>query len=138
MPWKSGYTICDEIDVKFPFQPSMDHHAVIRPDGMISTPGIGEIAAAGMTPPELEGLIIDKSKARLRDPEVTVILTKMGEQRVYVAGEVEKSNFVPLRPGMTPLQAVRFGCATAGISVTRPGTAPSMPSRAEVEALLAR
>jgi ribokinase len=33
---------------------------------------------------------------------------------------------------------VRFGCATAGISVTRPGTAPSMPARAEIDALLAR
>ena len=31
--------------------------------------------------------------------------------------------------------AVRFGCATAGISVTRPGTAASMPQRAEIEAL---
>jgi len=32
--------------------------------------------------------------------------------------------------------AVRFGSATAGISVTRPGTAPSMPSLAEIEAHL--
>ena len=96
----------DEIDVRFPFQPSMDHHAVIRPDGMISSPGIGEISAAGMTAPELERTIITASKARLRDPEVTVILTKIGEQRIYVAGEVAKANFVPLRPGMTPLQAV--------------------------------
>jgi ribokinase len=36
------------------------------------------------------------------------------------------------------LDAVRFGCATAGISVTRHGTAPSMPKRTEIEALLAR
>jgi ribokinase len=34
------------------------------------------------------------------------------------------------------LDAVRFGCATAGISVTRAGTAPSMPRREEIEALL--
>ena len=41
-----------------------------------------------------------------------------------------------LAAGDDPLAAVRFGCATAGISVTRPGTAPSMPSAAEVRALL--
>lgn len=35
-------------------------------------------------------------------------------------------------------QAVRFGCATAGISVTRRGTAPAMPDRAEIEALLSK
>jgi ribokinase len=37
---------------------------------------------------------------------------------------------------MSPQDAARFGCAAAGISVTRPGTAPAMPSRAEIEALL--
>jgi ribokinase len=40
--------------------------------------------------------------------------------------------------GADPVEAARFGCATAGISVTRPGTAPSMPRLAEVEALLAK
>jgi ribokinase len=34
--------------------------------------------------------------------------------------------------------AVRYGCATAGLSVTRSGAARSMPTRAEVEALLAK
>ncbi|MER9606553.1 ribokinase [Mesorhizobium sp. M0243] len=43
-----------------------------------------------------------------------------------------------LSRGVEPLQAVRFACAVAGISVTRPGTAPSMPTLQEVEALLAR
>ena len=41
-----------------------------------------------------------------------------------------------LASGADPLQAARFGSATAAISVTRPGTAPSMPKRAEIEALL--
>lgn len=41
-----------------------------------------------------------------------------------------------LAEGQSLLDAVRFGCATAGISVTRAGTAPSMPQRAEIEALL--
>ena len=38
--------------------------------------------------------------------------------------------------GRSPLDAIRFGTATAAISVTRPGTAPSMPTRKEVEKLL--
>ncbi len=42
-----------------------------------------------------------------------------------------------LAKGVQPLEAVRFACAVAGISVTRPGTAPSMPTLDEVEALLA-
>ena len=38
--------------------------------------------------------------------------------------------------GQAPIEAVRFGCATAAIAVTRHGTAPAMPSRAEIDALL--
>jgi ribokinase len=41
-----------------------------------------------------------------------------------------------LSEGASVLEAARFGCATAGISVTRAGTAPSMPRREEIEALL--
>ncbi|HET6159401.1 MAG TPA: ribokinase [Dongiaceae bacterium] len=40
--------------------------------------------------------------------------------------------------GSDPVEAARFGSAVAGISVTRAGTAPSMPRLAEVEALLAK
>ncbi len=54
------------------------------------------------------------------------------------AGDAFNGGFaVALSEGRSPAEAARFGCATAGISVTRPGTAPSMPSRAEIEALLA-
>ena len=41
-----------------------------------------------------------------------------------------------LAGGADPLEAARFGSATAGISVTRAGTAPAMPRRSEIEALL--
>ncbi|EQD72384.1 ribokinase, partial [mine drainage metagenome] len=41
-----------------------------------------------------------------------------------------------LGEGRSVLEAARFGCATAGISVTRAGTAPSMPRKEEIEALL--
>ncbi|WP_244850933.1 ribokinase [Caballeronia sp. SL2Y3] len=41
-----------------------------------------------------------------------------------------------LARGDSALDAVRFGCALASISVTRPGTAPSMPRLDEINALL--
>jgi ribokinase len=53
------------------------------------------------------------------------------------AGDAFNGGFaVALSEGMGLVEAVRFGCATAGISVTRAGTAPSMPYRAEIDALL--
>jgi ribokinase len=44
---------------------------------------------------------------------------------------------VALAEGRDLVPTVQFGCTVAGLAVTRPGTAPSMPQRAEVEALLA-
>jgi ribokinase len=53
------------------------------------------------------------------------------------AGDAFNGGFaVALSEGMTLVEAARFGCATAAISITRPGTAPSMPTRAEIDALL--
>jgi ribokinase len=53
------------------------------------------------------------------------------------AGDAFNGGFAAaLARGESPEAAARFGSATAGISVTRPGTAPSMPMRAETEALL--
>jgi ribokinase len=48
------------------------------------------------------------------------------------AGDAFNGGFaVGLSRGFSPAEAVRFGCAVAGISVTRPGTAPSMPTLEE-------
>jgi ribokinase len=53
------------------------------------------------------------------------------------AGDAFNGGFAAaLARGESAEVAARFGSATAGISVTRPGTAPSMPQRAETEALL--
>ncbi len=53
------------------------------------------------------------------------------------AGDAFNGGFAAaLARGDSPEVAARFGSATAGISVTRPGTAPSMPMLAETEALL--
>jgi ribokinase len=40
-----------------------------------------------------------------------------------------------LAEGLNLIDATRFACTVAGISVTRPGTAPSMPRRAEIDAI---
>jgi ribokinase len=55
------------------------------------------------------------------------------------AGDAFNGGFAAaIARGVEPVEAARFGCAVAGISVTRPGTAPSMPTLVEVEALLAK
>ena len=53
------------------------------------------------------------------------------------AGDAFNGGFAAaLSEGRNTLESIKFGCATAGISVTRAGTAPSMPTRDEVEKIL--
>jgi polysaccharide export outer membrane protein len=73
---------------------------------MISLDVTGEILAEGMTPLELAEVIKERSARFLRKPEVVVVVTGIGDRRVYVGGEVNRPGFVVIQEGMTPLQAV--------------------------------
>lgn len=75
-----------------------------------------------------------------RDRSVHIPAFKAG-QVVETAGAGDAFNggfAAAIARGDDPVSAARFGSAVAGISVTRAGTAPSMPTLAEVETLLAR
>ena len=78
----------------------------VRPDGKISLPLINDVQAAGLTPLQLASAVTDKLRKFLTDPQVTVIVTAINSQRVYVVGEVLKAGAFPLLPGMTILQAL--------------------------------
>jgi polysaccharide export outer membrane protein len=96
----------DRINVKFPYHGKHNQELPVRPDGKITLEPTGEITAEGLTPAELEDLIKDRSSHVLRNPEVVVIVTQMGDRRAYVGGEVGRPGFVTVQDGMTPLQAV--------------------------------
>jgi protein involved in polysaccharide export with SLBB domain len=96
----------DELHIRFLYQPDMSEQVPVRPDGRISLVSAGELTVVGLTPSELEHLIVERSSSHLRNPEVSVIVTKLGEQRVYVGGEVAQPGYVVLRLDMTPLQAI--------------------------------
>lgn len=53
------------------------------------------------------------------------------------AGDAFNGGFAcALAEGRPALEAARFGCATGSLSVTRKGTAPAMPVRAEIDRLM--
>lgn len=96
----------DKLNVKFPYHHARDQELPVRPDGMISLDVTGEILAEGLTPLELAEIIKQRSSRYLKNPEVVVIVTGIGDRRVYVGGEVNRPGFVTVQEGMTPLQAV--------------------------------
>jgi polysaccharide export outer membrane protein len=82
----------------------------VRPDGKISVPLVGDIAAGGRTPAEVGKDIQEKLGVYVRDPQVAVILTDLRSHeylsRVRVTGAVRQPVSIPFRQGMTVLDAV--------------------------------
>jgi len=78
---------------------------LVRVDGKISFPLLGDIAAAGMTPVELTETIQKGLTKYVTAPVVTVTVTNPGSQRVYVLGEVARTGEYPLTKNLTVLQA---------------------------------
>lgn len=69
---------------------------VIRPDGTISFPFLGEVAVEGLTVGELSQNLTERLKKYYNNPIVTVNLIKFTAMRVYVLGEVNKPGLYEL------------------------------------------
>jgi polysaccharide export outer membrane protein len=87
-------------------EPDMTVTLPVRPDGKVSLPLLDDVQAAGMTPMQLGASIKEKLKKYIADPRVTVVVTAMNSQRIYVLGEVTHTGAMPLLPHMTVLQAL--------------------------------
>ncbi len=84
----------------------------VRPDGKISMPLLDDVQAAGLTPMQLANSLTEKLKKFMADPRVTVVVTAMNSQKVYILGEVTHTGAMALTPNMTVLQAI----ASAGFT----------------------
>jgi polysaccharide export outer membrane protein len=103
--YRMGYG--DVIDVKFFYNENLNEILTIRPDGRITLPRLGDVLVVGMTPTQLDQLITEKYSEIVRDPDVTVIVREIGEEVVYVLGEVNDPGGYPLNPyGTTVLGAI--------------------------------
>jgi polysaccharide export outer membrane protein len=100
----------DILEVSVWHNPDLNAKVPVRPDGMISVPLIGDVAAGGKTPEEVSAAITEKLTTYVRDPQVAVILTELRSHeylsRVRVTGAVRQPISVPYRQGMTVLDAV--------------------------------
>jgi polysaccharide export outer membrane protein len=99
----------DVLDISVWKEPEVSRSVPVRPDGKISLPLLNDVQAAGLTPTQLAAQITESLKKYVANPQVTVIVTTMNSQRVYLLGEVGRPGAYPLLPGMTILQALSSG-----------------------------
>jgi polysaccharide export outer membrane protein len=108
VPLPADYVIGaeDMLDVVFWTAKEMSHQVLVRPDGKISLPLIGDIQAAGLTPERLAVSLKKAAEQFVHDGDVTVIVTEIHSRKVYVVGEVSKPGTITLGSEMTVLQAL--------------------------------
>ena len=87
-------------------EPDLTETLPVRADGKISMPLLNDVQAAGLTPMQLGAALTEKLKKYVSDPHVTIVVTQMNSQRVYVTGEVLHPGAMNLTPDMTVLQAL--------------------------------
>jgi len=96
----------DVLDINVWKEPDVSRIVPVRPDGKISLPLLNDVQAAGLTPAQLATQVTESLKKFVTNPQVTVIVTVINSQRVYILGEVNRPGAFPLIPGMSVLQAL--------------------------------
>jgi polysaccharide export outer membrane protein len=79
---------------------------VVRSDGKISLPLIKEVHALGLRPAELERVLSEKYSQFIEAPDVSVTVTEVRSEKVYVIGGVKKPGSINLYAPMTVLQVL--------------------------------
>ena len=92
-------TVWREPDVSVP-------EALVRVDGKISVPLVGEVDAVGLTTTELKDILVEKFSHYINSPSVSVYTRQINSRKIYVLGNVKKEGPVPLLRPMTVLQAL--------------------------------
>lgn len=99
----------DEVNVIVWRNPELSKSVPVRPDGKITTPLIDDLDAFGKTSTEL-AREMEKALAKyIRDPVVTVIVTKFvgpPTEQVRVIGEAAKPQVLPYQKEMTVLDVM--------------------------------
>ena len=96
----------DVLEIQVWEEPNFSRQVLVRPDGKITLPLIGDIQAAGISTKGLQSLLTKKLKTYTKNPEVTVILVESHSKKFYIIGKIKRPGTYPLSPDMTVLQAL--------------------------------
>lgn len=93
-------------------EPDLQGPVLVRPDGTFSFPLAGQIDARGKSVLELQQMITDKLKKYISDPVVTVSISEVKGNKVYVLGQVNKPGEFIVNPRVDVMQALSMAGGT--------------------------
>jgi len=79
---------------------------VVRPDGKITVPLVGEIAVVGLTPVQVQSMLAEKLKPFVTVPAVSVAVTGIVSRKVYLIGKVAREGMFNINSATTVLQLI--------------------------------
>lgn len=87
---------------------------LVRPDGGMSFPLVGDVRASGRTIDELRTSVDERLSKFIPDPSVTIAVKQIGGNRVYVLGKVNRPGEFPFSQPIDVMQALSLaGGATS-------------------------
>jgi polysaccharide export outer membrane protein len=86
--------------------PDLDQEAVVRPDGMVSFPLVGDLQAAGLTVSQFDQQLTKKLSEYVKYPEVSISIKKIGGKKVMVLGQVRSPGVYSVTGAKTILEAI--------------------------------
>ena len=110
-----GYLIQpgDVLQVSVWKEEGMDSQVVVRPDGRINFPLVGEAQASGSSVESLRKLITEKLKKYIPDPVVSVSIQQLSGNIVYVIGKVNRPGPFPMVRNVDVMQALSMAGGTS-------------------------
>lgn len=96
----------DVVEVTVWRNQDLSRATVVRPDGMISLPLIGDVQASGFTAAQVSERISKRLSEYKENPSVSVSVKEINSYVVYVVGEVTRPGKYPLKSYATVLQGI--------------------------------
>ena len=105
---ESEYRLGPEDQIQFFVwkEPDLSTTVVVRPDGKVSLPLIGEVEAVGKTAKQLQDETSKRLHQYVTEPVVTVIVTQVNSPKISVLGQVKRPDVYRLKQRMTVLDAI--------------------------------
>jgi len=86
----------DVISISVFNEPQMTRTEVVRPDGKITMPLIGDLQAEGLTPERLKAQMTQALSTYVKNPDVTITVLAVNSKRYTISGQVMRSGPVAL------------------------------------------
>jgi polysaccharide biosynthesis/export protein len=96
----------DVLSLMYRYTPEFNQTVTVLPDGYVNLDVVGNVKVGDLTLDEAHDLIVQKAQARLKDPELNLVLKEFQAPYVDVAGEVSKPGKIDMRENITAVQAI--------------------------------